>query len=193
MCDLLGVSPSGYYMWLARGPSVRAKTDRALRDRIVDIHSRSRGIYGAPRIHAELSFDGVRVGRKRVARLMRQARISRGFTAAGGSPLPSRTPRPLWHQDLVRRRFTASGPDRTWVADITYVPTGAGLLYLAVVLDLWSRKVVGWSIRTDLATPLVTDAPDMAIQQRKPDRVIHHSDRGNTPRRPSVPAAATPA
>ena len=178
MCDLLGVSPSGYYMWLARGPSVREKADRALRDRITDIHSRSRGIYGAPRIHAELAAEGVSVGRKRVARLMRQARIQ-GVHRRRRVSTTKQNPEAAVAPDLVRRRFTASGPDRTWVADITYVPTGAGFLYLAVVLDLWSRKVVGWSMRTDLTTPLVTDALDMAIGQRKPHRVIHHSDRGS--------------
>ena len=143
-------------MWLARGPSVREKADRALRDRITDIHSRSRGIYGAPRIHAELAAEGVSVDRKRVARLMRQARIQ-GVHRRRRVSTTKQNPEAAVAPDLVRRRFTASGPDRTWVADITYVPTGAGFLYLAVVLDLWSRKVVGWSMRTDLTTPLVTD------------------------------------
>ena len=140
-----------------------------LRDRIVDIHSRSRGTYGAPRIHAELSFEGMCVGRKRVARLMRQARIQgvhRRRTVSTTSQNPERAAAP----DLVRRGFTADGPDRTWVSDITYVPTQAGFLYLAVVIDIWSRRVVGWSMRNDLTTPLVTDALDMAIGQRKPDR-----------------------
>ena len=178
MCGLLGVSPSGYYMWLNRGPSVRERADRRLRDRIVEVHSRSRGTYGAPRVHAELAAHGVAVGRKRVARLMRQARIQgvhrrRKIATTRANPAQEAAP------DLVRRQFNASGPDRTWVADITYIPTGAGFLYLAVVIDLWSRKVVGWSMRSDLTTPLVTDALDMAIAQRNPEGVIHHSDRGS--------------
>ena len=162
-------SASGYYAWLRRPPSAREQADRALRDRIVDIHSRSRGAYGAPRIHAELSFEGMCVGRKRVARLMRQARIQgvhRRRTVSTTRQNPERAAAP----DLVRRGFTADGPDRTWVSDITYVPTQAGFLYLAVVIDIWSRRAVGWSMRNDLTTPLVTDALDMAIGQRKPDR-----------------------
>ena len=163
-----------------------------LRDRIVDIHSRSRGTYGAPRVWAELSFEGVCVGRKRVARLMRQARIQgvhrrRKMATTRANPAQAAAP------DLVRREFTADGPDRIWVSDITYVPTKARYLYLAVVLDLWSRKVVGWSMREDLTAPLVTDALDMAIGQRKPDQVIHHSDLVNTARRHSRPDASRPA
>ena len=178
MCGLLGVSPSGYYAWLSRGPSARERADRPLRDRITDTHSRSRGTYGAPRVWAELAADGFCVGRKRVARLMRQARIQgihrrRKVTTTRTNPAQAAAP------DLVRREFTADRPDQLWVVDITYVPTQAGFLYLAVVIDVWSRRVVGWSMRNDLATPLVTDALDMAIGQRNPDRVIHHSDRGS--------------
>ena len=171
-------SASGYYAWLRRSPSAREHVDRSLRNRIVDIHSRSRGTYGTPRIHAELSFEGVCVGRKRVARLIRQARIQgvhRRRKIATTRQNPAQTAAP----DLVRREFTADGPDRTWVSDITYVPTGAGFGYLAVVIDVWSRRVVGWSMRDDMATPLVTDALDMAIARRRPERVIHHSDRGS--------------
>ena len=178
MCSLLGVSPSGYYAWLNRSPSSREVADRQLRDRIVDIHSRSRGTYGAPRVHAELAAEGICVGRKGVARLMRLASIQ-GVHRRRKVTTTRRNPERAAAPDLVKREFTADGPDRTWVADITYIPTKAGFLYLAVVLDLWSRKVVGWSMRDDLATPLVTDALDMAIEQRKPDRVIHHSDRGS--------------
>ena len=173
-------SASGYYAWLRRSPSAREHADRSLRNRIVDIHSRSRGTYGAPRIHAELSFEGVCVGRKRVARLIRQARIQgvhrrRKIATTRQNPAQAAAP------DLVRREFTADGPDRTWVSDITYVPTRAGFGYLAVVIDVWSRRVVGWSMRDDMATPLVTDALDMAIARRRPERVIHHSDRGSQP------------
>ena len=178
MCELLGVSPSGYYASLSRPTSARERTDRMLRDRIVEIHHRSRGTYGAPRVHAELAADDVRAGRKRVARLMQNANIQgvhrrRRVTTTRRDPAKTAAP------DLVERRFHTQGPNRVWAADITYVPTQAGFLYLAVVIDLWSRKVVGWSMRTDLTTPLVTDALDMAISQRKPNGVIHHSDRGS--------------
>ena len=178
MCALLGVSPSGYYAWLSRPPSTREMADRALRDRIVDIHSRSRGTYGAPRIHAELAAQGTCVGRKRVARLMRQARIQ-GVHRRRKVTTTRRNPERIAAPDLVRREFTATGPNKIWTADITYIPTGAGFLYLAAVIDVWSRRVVGWSMRNDMATPLVTDALDMAIARRQPEGVIHHSDRGS--------------
>ena len=177
LCDLLGVSPSGYYAWLSRSPSARERADRELRDRIVDIHVRSRGTYGAPRVRAELAAEGVCVGRKRVARLMRQARIQ-GVHRRRKITTTRRNAEQVAAPDLVNRQFTAGGPDRTWVADITYIPTKAGFLYLAVVIDLWSRRVVGWSMRNNLTAPLVTDALDMAIEQRQPAGVIHHSDRG---------------
>ena len=160
----------------------------------MEVHSRSRGTYGAPRVHAELAAEGVAVGRKRVARLMRQARIE-GVHRRRKVATTRRNPKRAAAPDLVKREFTADGPDRTWMADITYIPTKAGFLYLAVVIDVWSRRVVGWSMRDDLATPLVTDALDMAIGQRQPERVIHHSDAGeaNTRPRRSGPAAARPA
>ena len=166
MCGLLGVSPSGYYACLRRSPSDREQADRALRDRIVDIHSRSRGTYGVPRVHAELAAEGVAVGRKRVARLMRQAHIQ-GVHRRRKVATTRRNPAQAAAPDLVCREFTADGPDRIWVADITYIPTKAGFLYLAAVIDIWSRRVVGWSMRDDLATPLVTDAPsNKAVLQR---------------------------
>ena len=174
-------SASGYYAWLTRSPSAREGADRALRDRIVDIHYRSQSTYGAPRIHTELAAEGVAVGRKRVARLMRQARIQ-GVSRRKQVTTTRQDPTQAAAPDLVRRNFTAHGPNRIWVADITYVPTKAGFLYVAVVIDVWSRRVVGWSMRNDMATPLVTDALDMAISQRNPDRVIHHSDRGSQTR-----------
>ena len=138
-----------------------------LRDRIVEIHHRSRGIYGVPRVHAELAAEGVRVGRKRVARLMRGANIV-GVHRRRRISTTRRDPAKRAAPDLVERRFHTKGPDRVWAADITYVPTQAGFLYLAVVIDLWSRKVVGWSMRNDLSAVLVTDALDMAISQRTP-------------------------
>ena len=177
MCRLLGVSSSGYHAWVKRQPSRRAETDAAL---IVDIraaHAASRGTYGAPRIHAELAAKDIRVGRKRVARLMRQA----GVAGVSRRKFITTTVRGDRRQapDLVDRNFTAEGPDRLWVADITYIPTWAGFLYLAVVLDAYSRRVVGWSMATTLASQLVLGALDMALQTRRPQGVIHHSDQGS--------------
>jgi putative transposase len=178
MCRLLEVSTSGYYDWRDREPSARAIQDSALTEMISEIHTMSRGAYGAPMIHAELAARGVHVGRKRVARLMKEAglqgvsRRKRTWTtsrAADYRPAP----------DLVERDFTADGPNKLWVADITYVPTWAGFLYLAVVLDVWSRRVVGWAMANHLRTELVLDAFNMAIQQRRPNGVIHHSDQGS--------------
>ena len=177
MCRLLGVSTSGYYAWRDRAPSRRAVSDAALTERISGIHAWSRGTYGAPRIHAELAAQGVHVGRKRVARLMKEAglqgvsRRKKVFTTRRDS---AARPAP----DLVDRRFTASAPDQLWVADITYIPTLVGFLYLAVVLDVWSRRVVGWSMADNLRTQLVINALNMALEQRRPTNVIHHSDQG---------------
>src|SRR5262245_57718839 len=141
------------------------------------IHTRSRGTYGERRIHAELAVLGVRVGRKRVTRLMRAMGLA-GVSRRKGirTTIRDREARPA--PDLVDRDFTAAGPDRLWVADITYVPTWAGFLYLAVVLDAWSRRVVGWAMATHLRTELVLEALTMAFTQRRPTDVIHHSDQG---------------
>jgi len=141
------------------------------------IHRMSRGTYGAPRIHAELAARGVQVGCKRVARLMRNAGVQ-GVSRRKPfhTTVRDETARPA--PDLVDRQFTATGPDRLWVADITYVPTWAGFLYLAVVLDAWSRRVVGWAMESHLRTELVLAALDMAVAQRRPTEVIHHSDQG---------------
>jgi putative transposase len=177
MCELLGVSPSGYYGWLQRPVSQRELEDRELTERILEAHRRSRGTYGAPRIHAELRADGVRVGRKRVARLMRAAGIE-GVHRRRKHHTTRRDRNQAPAPDLVNRDFTAGGPDRLWVADITYIPTWSGFLYLAVVIDAWSRRVVGWGMRSDLTTQLVLDALDMAIWQRNPNGVVHHSDQG---------------
>ena len=178
MCALLGVSPSGYYVWARRRRSPHAQTDETLLAQIRVIHQRSRGTYGAPRIHFELSTQGIRVSRKRVARLMREARlqgVSRRrcvFTT-----VRDRQARPA--PDLVQRNFTVEHRDRLWVADITYIPTWAGFLYLAVVMDAWSRRIVGWAMATHLRTELVLAALDMAVRQRRPSAVIHHSDQGS--------------
>lgn len=176
-CRVLGVSASGYYAWAVRPASARATADAALMEQIRVIHTRSRGTYGARRVHAELAALGVPVGRKRVARLMR-ARGLAGVSRRKGirTTIRDREARPA--PDLVDRDFTAAGPDRLWVADITYIPTWAGFLYLAVVLDAWSRRVVGWAMTTHVRTELVLEALNMAFTQRRPMDVIHHSDQG---------------
>ena len=146
--------------------------------RIAEIHRRSRATYGAPRIHAELKEQGLRVGCKRVARLMHAAQL-KGVSRRNWiiTTVRDREARPA--PDLVERNFTAPGPDCLWVADITYIPTWAGLLYLAVVLDAFSRRIVGWAMETYLRTELVLKALDMALAQRRATGVIHHSDQGS--------------
>ena len=177
MCRVLGLSKSGYYAWRGRQPSKRAQDDAVLLQQITEIWQRSGGRYGAPRIHAELASRGVGVGRKRVARLMKQA----GLVGASRRKRSNKTARGRERHDipdLVQRDFTASRPDELWVADITFVPTKAGFLFLAVVLDVFSRKIVGFAMDSHLQTELVLSALEMAIEQRQPDAVIHHSDQG---------------
>jgi len=149
-----------------------------LTGKIEAIHRRSKGAYGSPNIHAELADDhGIRCGRKRVARLMRAAGL-RGATLRRyvvTTQPDLQAPRAI---DLVERQFYSEGPDRLWVADITYIPTWAGFLYLAMVMDVYSRRIVGWAMETHLRTELILAALNMAITQRKPTEVIHHSDRG---------------
>jgi putative transposase len=176
MCRSLGVSPSGFYAWCEREPSERAKADAELLRRILAIHEESRGTYGVPRVHAVLTADGVSVGKKRVARLMKAAGLEgisrrkkyKSTRNKDAAPSP----------DLVEREFRATAPNQLWVADITYVPTWAGFLYLAVVLDVFSRRIVGWAMETHLKAELVIDALNMAVGQRQPSAVIHHSDQG---------------
>ena len=177
VCRTLGVSPSGFYAWRKRPLSPRARADIELSAEIQVIHRESRGTYGAPRIHAELAARGARLGRKRVARLMRRAGLH-GVSRRKQfrTTVRDATARPA--PDLVDRHFQAAGPNQLWVADITYVPTGAGFLYLAVVLDAWSRRVIGWAMEAHLRTELVLAALDMAVAQRRPTSVIHHSDQG---------------
>jgi putative transposase len=179
MCRLLGVSTSGYYGWRARGPSARARADEDLLGRIVDIHAQSRGTYGAPRVKAELDLShGIHCGQKRVARLMRRGGLQ-GVHRRRRQGLTRRDPNAQPAGDLVRRDFSPEAPDRLWVADITQHRTWAGWLYLAVVIDAFSRKVVGWSMADHLRTELVLDALDMAIWNRRPRKgLIHHSDQG---------------
>lgn len=178
MCRVLEVSRSGYYAWLTREKSERRRQDEVLIERIEQIHRDSRGTYGAPRIYAELKEEGTAIGQKRVARLMRESDI-RGVCRRKFITTTRRDPAARPAPDLVDRKFKADGPNQLWVADITYVPTLAGFLYLAVVLDVWSRRIVGWSMKTTLARKLVVEALDMAIQQRRPKPgLIHHSDQG---------------
>ena len=177
MARVLGVSPSGFYAWRDREPSRRRQCDAVLKACIGNIHQRSRGTYGAPRIHAELAEDGVHVARKRVARLMREMGLA-GISRRKGTRTTRRDDTARRAPDLVERRFQADAPDQLWVADITYVPTWAGFLFLAVVVDACSRRVVGWSMANHLRTELVLEALNMALGQRRPDSVVHHSDQG---------------
>jgi putative transposase len=177
MCQLLEVSASGYWAWQKRPMSEREKSNRALEAQIREIHGWSRGTYGVPRMHLELRARGVRVSRKRVARLMRACGLKGVMRRKGKfTTVRDREARPA--PDLVSRNFMAEGPNRLWVADITYIPTWAGFLYLAVVIDVWSRRVVGWAMETHLRTELVLKALDRALYQRRPSEVIHHSDQG---------------
>ena len=177
MCRVLRVSRSGYYAWLLRPLSERAQRDAQLKATIRVIYAESDSTYGRPRIHAELKEQGEKVGGKRIARLMKESRLEgasrrrRVFTTR--RELDAR-PAP----DLVDRDFKTEGPDQLWVADITYVPTWSGFFFLAVVLDAWSRRIVGWAMAPHLRTQLVLDAMQMAVMQRKPAGVIHHSDQG---------------
>ena len=180
MCRALEVSTSGYYAWACRRQSKRDQQDEVLRKKVEVIYWWSRGTYGAPRIHQELKANGRAVGRKRVARLMRERRLA-GVSRRRKwirTTLRDRSARPA--PDLVDRHFTVTGPNQLWVADITYIPTTRdGFLYLAVVLDAWSRRVVGWSMQNHLRTELVMSALEMALEQRRPlHGVIHHSDQG---------------
>jgi putative transposase len=177
MCRVLDVSTSGYYAWRKHPVSKHQKTDAELLERIKHFHKRSDGTYGVPRIVEDLIEEGFHVSPKRVARLMRQAGL-RGVCRRNSTWTTRRSPSDRPAADLVDRDFTAKGPNQLWVADITYVPTWAGFLYLSVVLDVWSRRVIGWAMETHLRTDLVVAALDMAIEQRRPTDVIHHSDQG---------------
>ena len=177
MCRLLKVSKSGFYAWLKRPRCHRALVDLALSVQIEVVHRRSHGVYGAPRIHAQLRTQGVRVSRKRVARLMREAGFQ-GVSRRRYLSTTQRDPNARAARDLVKRNFKVGGADRLWVADITYLPTWAGPLYLAIVLDAFSRRIVGWAMEDHLRTELVLQALQMAYVQRSPEGVIHHSDQG---------------
>lgn len=168
LCRVLGVSRSGFHAWQRRAPSPRALADARVLERIRRVHLQSRGTYGAPRIHAELRFDGVRVSRKRVARLMRQAGLS-GLVKRRLGRTTISVPGVRCAPDLVERDFVAAAPDRLWVADISYVRTWEGWLYVAVVLDCYSRRVVGFAIGDHLRAALVVDALELAGYARQRD------------------------
>jgi len=181
LCSVLNVTRQGYWAWKQRPASRRRLEDERLKRRILAAWTKSDRTYGAPRLHAELRLaGGVKVGKKRVARLMRELEIQGVSRRRGRVRTTIQDKRTPPAPDLVNRDFRASGPNETWVADITYVPTYEGWLFLAAVMDLYSRKIVGWSMREDLEAPLVVDAISMAITRRKPKPgLVHHSDRGS--------------
>jgi putative transposase len=180
MCRVLEVSRSGYHAWARRAPSLRARDDARLTGRIREIHALNRRVYGSPRVHAELRLvDGERVGRKRVERLMRAAGLS-GLQQRKWRRTTIRVPGVRVADDLLDRAFAADGPDKVWVADITYLRTWEGWLYLAAVQDLYSRRIVGWAMADHMRTELVVDALGMALGRRRPaPGLIWHSDQGS--------------
>lgn len=182
MCAALGVTRQGYYAWRSRGPSAHGLRDAELAEKISEVHAASRGHYGAPKVLAELRRAGVQTSRKRVARIMREMGLS--GTTRGCAKRPKGEPKQAAPQasaapDLVGRNFSADGPDRAWFADITYVRTHQGWLYLAVVMDIWSRRIVGWSMSPRIDAALADDALKMAVARRRPSEgCVHHSDHG---------------
>jgi putative transposase len=180
MCRVLGVSASGYYAWRSRPESPRAVANRDLLERIRRIHVAHHGRYGSPRMHAALRAQGHQASRGRVERLMRRHGI-RALARRRFRPTTtdSRHQLPI-APNLLQQKFMASVPNRVWLADITYIPTGEGWLYLAAVLDLATRKVVGWAMRDHMRTELTLGALIMAIQRQRPGSgLLHHSDRGS--------------
>ena len=176
MCWLLKVSPSGYYAWRVRGESQRARDDRELLRSVRRIHAQSDGTYGSPRVHAQLRTEGRRCGRSRVARIMREARLKgcpRRRFRVGSKSAPAKV------GNLLNQEFSAPRANQRWASDITYIWTRQGWLYLAVVMDLYSRRIVGWSMNRRLGRQVALDALHMALGRRQPDgELIHHSDRG---------------
>ena len=179
MCRVLKVSRSGYYSWRVRPESQRAKTDRQLSRVIRRLHAESKGVYGSPRITADLRDEGYRHGRHKVARLMRLAGL-RGCPQRRFTVTTARDPSHAVAENLLDQDFTAAAPNQRWASDITYLSTHQGWLYLAVVMDLYSRRIVGWSMSRWINRHLVMDALSMAIGSRQPEgALIHHSDRGS--------------
>ena len=179
MCKLLEVSRSGFYAWVGREESGRSRADRELLEKIREIHQESRRIYGAPRIHRELRAQGIRCGQKRVARLMREAGIRGKVRRKFRTTTDSNHSQPV-APNLLAELGEVDRPNQVWVADITYIPTQEGWLYLASIMDLFSRKIVGWSLQANMRTGLVLCALEMALKRRQPPAgLIHHSDRGS--------------
>ena len=178
MCRLLDVAASGYYAWRRRPEPQRVQRNRELLEKIRSIHAASKGVYGSPRVHAELLAKGVKVGRHKVAQVMRSARL-KGCPKRRYRTTTQRDPGHQIAQNLLRQNFAADGPDQCWASDITYIATRQGWLYLAVTMDLFSRRIVGWSMDRWMSRHLVVDALRMAINARQPTgTLIHHSDRG---------------
>jgi putative transposase len=176
---VLGVSESGYWAWARRPPSDRALADAWLTERIRAIHASSSGRYGSPRVHAMLRRQGIRVGEKRVARLMAQAGLQGAHRRRRrtGCTVPVEGIEPF--ADLVGRGFRPDAPNRVWCADIEPIKTGEGWLYLAAVQDLFSRRIVGWAMAPHMRSELVVGALEMAVRRRRPaNGTIHHSDHG---------------
>ena len=179
MCDCLQISKSGFYDWHGRVPSKRAAANVTLLAQIEAAHLKSDATYGMPRIRAELADQGVVASRKRIATVMRRAHIRGVSRRRGYVVTTTRDKRQKPAPDLVKRQFVATDINQLWVADMTYVPTWAGFLYLAVVTDVYSRKVVGWAFGVNMTADLVIAALNMALLTRKPESVIHHSDQGS--------------
>jgi putative transposase len=179
MCRALGVNRTSFHDWERRAPSDRTLTDAFLSERIKQIHAASDGTYGARRIHAELRIEhAIRIARKRVERLMRAAGIS-GLGPRKRRRTTVKLPGVRVAFDLVERDFSPTGPNQTWSADITYISTWEGFLYLAHVQDLFSRRIVGWSMAEHLRSEIVVAALEMALARRRPERgLVHHSDQG---------------
>lgn len=179
MCRVLKVSSSGFYRWRKHRLCKRAEQDAQLRVLIHAIHHRSRCTYGSPRIRDELADEHrCHVGRKRVARLMREEGLI-GVMRRRYVCTTTRSEAYAAVPDRVQRRFMANAANTLWVADFTYVPTAVGVVYLAIVMDVFCRRIVGWSMREDMSVQLVLDALQMALLQRRPGSVIHHSDHGS--------------
>lgn len=179
MCRVLAVSPSGYYGWRERPESGRTRANQVLAQEIRAVHARSRGTYGSPRVHADLRLRGFLVGRKRVARLMRLEHLYGRHKKKRPRTTQSQHNYPV-APNRLNRNFRATRPNQKWLADITYIPTAEGWLYLAVVLDLFSRKIVGWAFADNLESRLVERAFEMAVQNRDElHELLHHSDRGS--------------
>jgi len=180
LCRLLAVSPSGFYAAQGRPRSLHARRDDKLTEQVVEAHAASKGRYGSPRVHAELKAAGEQVGRKRVARLMREKKLAARMRRRFRTTTDSKHDFPI-APNVLERDFTASAPDRAWVTDITFLWTAQGWLYLAVILDLFSRRVVGWATSQNVDRHLALAALDTALARRRPAAgLVHHSDRGST-------------